>query len=142
MNKIGILLLVILIPFSVNAQDIFGKWKTVDDETGEEKSIVNIYKDNGRVYGQIIDLVNPAKKNALCDKCDGADFNKPVIGLVILKDMEKDGDYYKDGTIFDPSKGKKYKCRISLNEDDNDILDVRGYISFLYSTQYWIRIKE
>jgi uncharacterized protein (DUF2147 family) len=142
MNKIVVLILVLLMPFSLLAQDIFGKWKTVDDETGEEKSIVNIYQKEGVVYGQIIDLVNKEKKNVLCDKCEGKDYNKPVIGLVILKDMKKSGAYYKGGTIFDPAKGKEYKCRISLNEDDYNILDVRGYISFLYSTQYWIRIIE
>ncbi len=142
MKNLKLFIFILIIPISVNAQSIFGKWKTVDDETGEAKSIVNIYEEAGTVYGQIVDLVNPKKKGALCDKCDGDDYNKPIIGMVILKNMKKDGAYYRGGTIFDPAKGKTYKCRISINEDDTNILDVRGYISFLYATQYWIRIKD
>ena len=55
--------------------------------------------------------------------------------------MTKEGRYYKNGTIFDPEHGKKYKCRLMLTENP-DILQVRGYIAFLYASQYWQRVKE
>ena len=55
--------------------------------------------------------------------------------------MKKQGKYYKQGTIFDPERGKKFKCRLALTDDDPDVLQVRGYIAFLYATQYWKRIK-
>ncbi len=131
-------MLFLLLPFLASAQDIFGKWKTIDDETGEEKSIVEIYRDNGKVYGKIVEILNPANKNVLCEKCEGEEKNKPVLGLVLIKDMEKEGEYYKQGTIFDPERGKKYKCRLGLK--DSNTLEVRGYISFLYATQYWERV--
>ncbi|GGD28187.1 DUF2147 domain-containing protein [Hyunsoonleella pacifica] len=126
----------------LTAQDIFGKWKTIDDETGEAKSIVEIYEENGAVFGKIIDIINPERRDAVCDKCEGEDKGKPVIGFVLIRDMEKDGDYYENGTIFDPQKGKKYKCRLGLDEDNKDVLQVRGYVAFFYATQYWQRIKE
>ena len=79
----------LLAPILCLGQDIFGTWRTIDDETGEAKSTVKIYEENGIVYGKIIDIYNEADKNALCTKCVGEDYNKPVIGLVIIKNMIK-----------------------------------------------------
>ena len=45
--------LLLLISFGMNllsAQEVFGKWVTIDDETGEKKSIVEIYEENGKVF--------------------------------------------------------------------------------------------
>lgn len=127
--------------FSVNAQGITGKWKTVDDETGQAKSIVEVYEQNGKYYGKVVEILNPAKKNAKCKDCAGADKDKPILNLVIIKGLVKDGDEYADGTILDPNKGKVYKCTIEL--DGKDKLDVRGYvgISLLGRTQTWSRVK-
>ncbi|MDG1715357.1 DUF2147 domain-containing protein [Lacinutrix sp.] len=135
------LILVFLVSFSGQAQDIFGKWKTIDDQTGEAKSIVEIYKRDGKVFGKIVSILNPEVKDALCLKCEGEDKNKPVLGFELIKNMTKEGRYYKNGTIFDPEHGKKYKCRLMLTENP-DILQVRGYIAFLYASQYWQRVKE
>ena len=73
------------------AQDVFGKWKTIDDETGEAKSIVEIYQQNGKVYGKVIEILNPSKKNATCVDCPGDAKGKPILYLVILKDLKIDG---------------------------------------------------
>lgn len=129
-----------LFSISVNSQDIFGKWRTIDDQTNESKSIVNIYELDGKVYGKIIDIYKESDKNALCKKCEGEEYNQPVMGLIIIKDLTKEGKNYKNGTIFDPERGKKYNCRIALDDNNPNILQVRGYISFLYATQYWERI--
>ena len=135
------LILVFLVSFSGQAQDIFGQWKTIDDQTGEAKSIVEIYKRDGKVFGKIVSILNPEVKDALCLKCEEEDKNKPVLGFELIKNMTKEGRYYKNGTIFDPEHGKKYKCRLMLTENP-DILQVRGYIAFLYASQYWQRVKE
>lgn len=140
MKKIALVLMFCLSTTITFSQDIFGKWITIDDETGVEKSIVNIYEKNGKVYGKIVDILNKDRKGVLCDKCEGNEKNKPILGLVIIKDLEKEGEYYKNGTIFNPENGKKYTCRITLS-DNPDVLQVRGYISFLYATQYWKRLK-
>lgn len=125
---------------SVSAQ-VTGKWKTIDDETGKEKSIVEIYEQNGKIYGKVVEILNPAKKDAKCTKCKGADKDKPILNLVIIKGLTKDGDEYTDGDILDPNKGKLYSCTIKL--DGKDKLDVRGYmgISMLGRTQTWHRVK-
>ncbi len=140
MKRFGFLFLIFILSFSMSSQSIFGKWKTIDGESGVEKSIVEIYKENGKVFGKIIDILDPKDKDALCDKCKDDDYNKPIMGLVLIKNMQKDGHYYRKGTIFDPEHGKKFKCRLMLT-DDPDVLQVRGYVAFLYATQYWSRIK-
>lgn len=127
--------------FSVSAQGVVGKWKTIDDETGQAKSIVEIYEQNGKIYGKVVEILNPAKKEAKCTKCKGADKDKPIDGLIIIKGLTKDGDEYTDGDILDPNKGKLYSCTIKL--DGKDKLDVRGYmgISLLGRSQTWTRVK-
>lgn len=138
MNKY-LIIITLLISQSIVSQTIFGKWKTVDDETGEEKSIVEIYQEDGKVYGKIIEIFDPVKRDLPCEFCEGEDYNKPVLGLNIIKDMEKSGDVYKKGTVVNPEDGKVYDCRIKLDDDNPNRLQLRGYIAFFYRTQYWIR---
>ncbi|TRZ43635.1 DUF2147 domain-containing protein [Robertkochia solimangrovi] len=133
--------LFIMSAINVYSQDIFGKWKTIDDETGEAKSIVELYKENGKVYGKVVEILNKAKKDNVCDKCEGAKKDKPILGMVIVEDLEQDGDEYEGGTILDPNKGKVYRCKIWLDEDDPNKLNVRGYIAFLFRTQEWFRAE-
>lgn len=127
---------------SLSAQSVFGKWKTFDDKTNEAKSIVEITERDGKLYGKVIQLLNPAMKTLKCKDCPGTDKGKPVEGLEVLKGLSKDGDKYTDGKILDPASGKTYKCTISL--DGKDKLNVRGYIGFaaLGRTQVWERVKE
>lgn len=138
-RKVLVIVLSLMVT-SAYAQDIFGKWRTIDDESGKAKSIVEIYESNGKVFGKIVDIVNPARKNAICNKCEGDDKGKPIVGFVLIRNLKKEGRYYEGGTIFDPNKGKEYKCRLSLLEDNADVLQVRGYIAFFYATQYWERV--
>lgn len=119
------------------AQSCVGVWKTIDDETGEEKSQVEIYEKNGKYYGKIIKLLNaPTTK---CDNCSGDRKGKPLVGLEILWDMKKSGNTWKSGEIFSPTKDKTYSCKMWL--EGNDKLKVRGYIALFYRTQTWHRVK-
>ncbi|MFD0862440.1 DUF2147 domain-containing protein [Sungkyunkwania multivorans] len=128
---------------SISAQSVVGKWKTIDDETGEARSIVEIYKEGGKIFGKIVKLIDPEKENPTCFKCDDDDprKDKPVLGMVIIDGLKDKGDEYSGGKILDPEKGKEYKCKIWVDEDDSDKLNVRGYIAFLYRTQNWYRVK-
>ena len=142
MPKRNIFILGLLLTFiSASSQSITGHWKTIDDETGDEKSIVEIYEVDGLVYGKIIEILNPKKKDAKCTKCEGDNKNKPILGMLIMDGLTKDDDVYDDGNILNPSNGKVYKCRLKLEEDPNR-LQVRGYIAFFYKTQYWQRISK
>ena len=143
MMLLSVLFLFISFTGILPAQDnsIVGRWKTIDDESGEPKSIVTIYEQDGKYYGRIDSLFRKPGEDPdpVCDKCpeDDPRYNKKVKGMIIIKDMVKNGDEYEDGTILDPKKGKIYKCKLWL-EDGN--LKVRGYILFLYRTQTWYRV--
>ncbi len=134
------ILLFFLSTINICAQDVFGKWKTVDENTGEQKSIIEIYKKGDKVFGKVLEILNPEKKDEVCTLCEGSDKGKPIEGLVIMKNLEKDGDEYDGGEITDPTSGKTYSCYISLEEKNK--LKVRGYLGFalLGRTQYWIRV--
>lgn len=133
--------LLLLAPLLLQAQ-VVGRWKTIDDATGEEKSIVEIYHQNDRVYGKIIAVLTPGGEDALCVKCKGKEKDKPIKGLVIIKDLKPEGNEYKGGTIFDPEVGKTYTAKIWTDTSNNDVLHVRGYLAFFFRTQEWIRIKS
>lgn len=134
-------LVVFFLPFIISAQSVVGKWKTIDDVTGKEKSIVEIYKEDGKVYAKILELLTPGDEDKICDQCDGAKKDKPIKGMVIIDGLSKDDDEWNDSTILDPKTGKIYKCYITLEEDNK--LKVRGYIGFslLGRTQYWYRAE-
>ena len=119
-----------------------GRWKTVDDVTGKPKSVVSIWEENGKLYGKVQKLVDPDPQdpNPRCQDCSGELKDKPVVGLQILWDLQKDGDAWSGGQILDPSNGKTYKCLLSV-EDGGNKLKVRGFvgIAMLGRTQYWLR---
>lgn len=128
------------------AQSPVGQWKTIDDETGKAKSIVEIYEKDGKLYGKIVKLLNRGAdedQDPVCDKCPSKDdrYNKKVIGMEILRDMEKDGDEWEDGSILDPKKGKVYDCKLWIDPENSDILKLRGYVAFFFRTQNWHRVK-
>ena len=105
------------------------------------KSIVEIYEKDGKVFGKVIEILKPFDEKSLCQNCEDEYKDKPVLGLVIIKNLEKYEDYYNNGSIYDPENGKGYKCKIKL-DTETDKLQVRGFIAFLYLTQYWIRIID
>ena len=121
------------------AESPVGKWNTLDQKTGKVVSEVQIYEQGGKLFGKITSLTEPNNqqgKPKICVKCTGADKDKPIIGLVILKDLGPSGDHYKGGTILDPEDGKIYSAEIWV---ENGQLKVRGYVGFVYQTRTWLK---
>lgn len=140
MKSFLIVLFLFLMQISV-AQTVVGKWKTFDDETGDAKSVVEIYEKNGKIFAKIVEIFEAQHRNRKCDLCIGDDKDKPILGFTIIKGLSKDGEEYNGGKITDPKNGKSYKCLLSL--ENKDKLKVRGYIGFalIGRTQFWTRIK-
>lgn len=143
--SLRLLTVFLLTTLSLHANDIAGTWMTIDDETGKARSYITIWVENGVAYGKIdkIIAIKPGENtNPLCTECKGDDYNKPVVGMTILRNLRQDGDEWKGGTIMDPNNGKTYKCKIKA-ENGGQILKVRGYIGFslLGRTQVWKRAK-
>ena len=123
-----------------NAQtSVLGKWKTVDDETGEEKSVIEIFERNGKVFGKIVKIFTQEDPDPICEECPADDprHRKKIIGMEIIQNMEKVGNEYSQGSILDPQDGKIYRCKL-WTEDEN--LKVRGYWGPFYRTQTWKKV--
>ena len=112
--------------------NITGYWTTIDDETKEAKSVVQVYEYQGKYYGQVVELLkNPGAKA----KIKGS---PSIKGLTIIWDLEKDGKTYSGGEILDPQKGKVYGCEMWR---EGEKLIVRGKIAFLGRNQTWLPNK-
>jgi uncharacterized protein (DUF2147 family) len=142
LKSVAVLLLGIgLIAGTAHAQSTpVGLWKTVDDHSGQEKSLVRISESGGVLSGKVEKLLHPSKPNPLCDKCTDARQGKPILGLSIIEGLRQHGEVWEDGTILDPDNGKVYTVRLKPLEGGK-ILQVRGYIGPFFRTQTWSRME-
>ncbi len=112
------------------AENIAGLYKTIDDETGEAKSLVQIYAHQGKMYGRVVKLFENPDKKAVGIKGD-----PKIVGLDIAWGLQDEGKRYEGGHILDPAKGKIYGCEMWR---DGDKLIVRGKIGPFGRNQTWI----
>jgi uncharacterized protein (DUF2147 family) len=119
-----------------------GLWKTIDDESKLEKSYVRIAEAAGVLTGKIEKIIDPAKQNDLCTKCEDARKDQKILGMTIVEGVKKHADepYWDGGTILDPNNGKTYKVRMTP-KDGGKALEVRGFIGPFYRNQQWIRVE-
>ena len=123
-----------------------GLWKTIDDETKKEKSLIRITEAGGVFTGKLEKLLDPsAKPDAVCDLCTDDRKDKPVVGMTLVKNVkqsESDKGRWDGGEILDPNNGKTYKVRLTPGEGGKT-LAVRGYIGapMLGRTQTWVRVE-
>lgn len=122
-----------------------GRWKTIDDETKEAKSIVVITEVDGKLVGTIEKLFRKEgeDQNPKCEKCSGDKKDQPIIGMQILQGLKKDKGSetkWSGGEILDPKNGKTYSCKLEV-VDGGKKLDVRGFVGFslIGRTQTWVR---
>ena len=136
-----IVLLVTASSVFANNNAVIGQWQTIDDVTGKPKSIINIYDQDGKIYGKITRLFRSAgeDQDPICVKCTDERKNKKVIGMIVIKDLKKRGNQWSGGTILDPKNGKIYRCKIWLDEGK---LRVRGYLGIFFRTQTWHKVKR
>lgn len=136
----GLTLVFLIIGSAVYAQTITGKWITVDDNTGQQRSVVDIYEKEGKLYGKVVMIfTRPGEDpDPVCDKCDPVDVRhkEKVIGMEIIRNMVRSGEAYEGGDILDPEVGKVYRCKLWIEEKS---LKVRGYWGPFYRTQTWKR---
>ena len=123
-----------------------GLWKTIDDETKKEKSLIRITESSGVYTGKLEKLLDPATKpDAVCEKCSDDRKDKPLIGMMLVKGEKQNDDnkgQWDGGEILDPNNGKTYKVR-RTPKDEGKTLAVRGYIGapLLGRTQTWVRVE-
>ena len=123
-----------------------GLWKTIDDESKKEKSLIRITEAGGVFTGKLEKLLDPsAKPDAVCDLCSDDRKDKPVVGMTLIKGVKQsdsDKGRWDGGEILDPNNGKTYKVRLTPGEGGKT-LAVRGYIGapMLGRTQTWVRVE-
>ena len=126
---------------SAQINQILGDWKSVDDKTGEVRSVVSLYKgSDGLYYGKIAKMLIGAP-GLKCEQCKDEDHNAPLEGLVIIRKMhyDKDDNQLSGGQVLDPESGKFYYGKIYPKDGKlvlRGSLDKRG---FLGRNQTWIR---
>lgn len=127
---------------AVAQQSPVGTWKTIDDATGNPRSLVKIVDINGELRGTIEKLfLRPdEKEGAVCEKCSDERKGKPILGMEIMRGYKKTTDAHKfdSGQILDPNNGKTYRSTLTLIEAGKK-LQMRGYIGPFSRAQTWVR---
>jgi len=123
-----------------------GLWRTIDDSSKKDKSLVRIVETNGVYSGKVEKIVDPdSPKDATCKECSDDRKDKPIVGMTIIRNVKAsadDKDVFEGGDILDPNNGKVYRVKLKLI-DNGSKLDVRGYIGtpMLGRTQTWVRAE-
>ena len=122
-----------------------GLWKSIDDETKKERSLIRITESGGVFTGKLEKLLDPTvKADALCDKCTDDRKDKPLVGMTLIKGVKLNAEkaLWDGGEIMDPNNGKTYKVRLTPG-DGGKTLAVRGYVGapMLGRTQTWVRVE-
>ena len=120
-----------------------GLWKTIDDETKQEKSLVRITEAGGVYSGKVEKGLQPDAKETTCSKCTDERKDQPIVGMTIIKGIKPkadDKDIFEGGEILDPTKGETYRLRLRML-DGGKKLEVRGYLGPFYRNQQWIRVE-
>ena len=123
-----------------------GVWKTIDDGSKKEKSLVRIVEANGVYSGKVDKFLDPdTPKDAVCKDCKDERKDQPILGMTIIRNIKQSADdknVFEGGDILDPNNGKVYKAKMKLI-DNGSRLEVRGFIgiSLLGRTQTWIRVE-
>ncbi|MEL0642392.1 DUF2147 domain-containing protein [Pseudoalteromonas aliena] len=144
-NNIALLSFFAAVTFSSHcvfaAMTPVGLWKTIDEDTNKAKSYVRITQKNGVLSGKVETILNPAKQNDICSKCDDELKDQPILGMTIITDVKaQDDGVWGDGEILDPTNGKTYTLQLTP-QDEGKKLEVRGYIGFFYRNQYWLKVE-
>jgi uncharacterized protein (DUF2147 family) len=140
--KISLLTLSCLMTPWALANSPVGQWHTLDEKTGELKSMVVIFEHQGAIKGRVEKVLRKgADPAAKCDKCSDDRKNQPVVGLEIIRGAKKASgkNVWEDGEILDPENGKTYALRLTPIENGAK-LEVRGSFGPIGRTQTWVRV--
>lgn len=141
MKKLLLTPIFCLMSLMILSQSVEGIWQTYDG-SGELQSDVKLYIKNDKLYGKLIQFYNSKEhqNNEKCVNCKGIRKNKPLKGLVFMSGLTKEGGEWEGSKVLlDPANGKEYDGKIWLVNENK--LAMRGYLGWLYETQYWKRKK-
>ncbi len=126
---------------AAQASSPVGRWHTIDDKTGEVKSLVTIEDKGGVLSGRVTELLRKgADPAARCDKCVDDRKGQTILGMEIIRGVKKSAgnDYWDSGEILDPEEGKLYRVRLTPVEGGAK-LQVRGFLGPFWRNQIWVK---
>ena len=145
MKKLLFMLLFVAMATLAQAQvsKMLGQWNTFDDKTGDMRSTVKIYEENG-TYQAVITTLYEKDANGKY-KVMTAPYPKDyegVVGTKLFSEMKVHGEHLK-GKIYDPESQKTYYGKVTYHAK-HDELSVRGSLdkaAVLGRSQIWKRKK-
>src|SRR6476619_5103869 len=133
------------VPLQAADPSAVGVWEQVDENSGKPESWFKIVQRNGVYEGNIVKIFfKPGQdENWVCSKCEGSDKGAPVLGLTLIKGMQRNGLSYENGTVRDPRDGSVYRASMKVSTDGKK-LEMRGYlgISLFGRSQVWNRLPD
>ncbi len=118
-----------------------GRWHTIDDKTGEVKSLVTIEDREGALSGRVSQILRKgADPAARCEKCSDDRKGQTILGMEIIRGVKKSAghDHWEGGEILDPEEGKLYRVRLTPLEGGAK-LQVRGFLGPFWRNQTWVK---
>ena len=141
-----VLFSVLALPVFAADDPVFGYWKIIDDETGKARSIIGIYKYEGKLYGRLILNIDDAgaPNDSIYSPVEKAEMlpDQPYYaGLDIIWELEWRDGKWKGGTILDPEKPKAYNSEIWYDGDKEQLV-VRGKVGPFGRSQFWVPVAK
>ena len=122
---------------------MLGQWNTYDDKTGDLRSTVNIYEENGTYQCVITTLYEKdASGKYQVMKAPYPKEFEGVVGTKLFREMKVDGEHLK-GKIYDPESQKTYFGKVSYKAKTDELI-LRGSLDkagLLGRSQTWKRKK-
>jgi uncharacterized protein (DUF2147 family) len=83
-------------------QAAIGQWQAINDE-GKPNGHLETYLVGGKLFGKVTQLRPGGSPGELCTKCRGDLKNQPILGLLVIRDFQPDGEAWTGGTVVDRS---------------------------------------